>query len=184
MDLATPVTLTEWVEGFYKQAVEGEGWREGVVEAVCDAGEIVFVPRGWWHLVVNLEESLAITQNYVSLSNLPHVLSFLRDTPHLISGVPEAERPLLYARFREALRESYPQVLQEAEGKPRERAGAEREEGRQGWSAVVGRTHCREEGGGKDSTGKLGREGMGTQGLGSDRHGQVSFQFGFFSDVG
>ncbi|EWM26024.1 uncharacterized protein Naga_100629g1, partial [Nannochloropsis gaditana] len=143
------------------------------------------LPRqGWWHLVVNLEESLAITQNYVSLSNLPHVLSFLRDTPHLISGVPEAERPLLYARFREALRESYPQVLQEAEGKPRERAGAEREEGRQGWSAVVGRTHCREEGGGKDNTGKLGREGMGTQGLGSDRHGQVSFQFGFFSDVG
>jgi hypothetical protein len=46
LDLATPVTLTEWVEGFYKQAVEGEGWREGVVEAVCDAGEIVFVPRG------------------------------------------------------------------------------------------------------------------------------------------
>jgi len=46
LDLATPVTLTEWVEGFYSEAVGGQGWREGVVEAVCEEGEIMFVPRG------------------------------------------------------------------------------------------------------------------------------------------
>ena len=46
LDLATPVTLTEWVEGFYSEATGGQGWREGVVEAVCEEGEIMFVPRG------------------------------------------------------------------------------------------------------------------------------------------
>lgn len=46
LDLATPVTLTEWVEGFYSDATAGQGWREGVVEAVCEEGEIMFVPRG------------------------------------------------------------------------------------------------------------------------------------------
>ena len=40
------MTLTEWVEGFYSDATAGQGWRESVVEAVCEEGEIMFVPRG------------------------------------------------------------------------------------------------------------------------------------------
>ncbi|CAK7338922.1 unnamed protein product [Dovyalis caffra] len=28
--------------------------------------EVIFMPNGWWHLVINLEESIAITRNYVS----------------------------------------------------------------------------------------------------------------------
>ncbi len=39
------------------------------VEAVQRAGEIMFVPHGWWHAVLNLQHTLAVTQNYASTAN-------------------------------------------------------------------------------------------------------------------
>ena len=52
-DLATPLSLVEWFASFYEATADGEG--PAPLEGICGEGEILFVPRGWWHLAMNLE---------------------------------------------------------------------------------------------------------------------------------
>jgi ribosomal protein L16 Arg81 hydroxylase len=61
-------------------------WPVKPVECICREGEIIFVPRGWWHAVMNLEETIAITQNFVSSENIKHVLRFLATKRDQVSG--------------------------------------------------------------------------------------------------
>ncbi|KAJ6824495.1 F-box protein [Iris pallida] len=107
-EVACPVSITEWFMNFYGAC---ENWKKRPVECVCKAGEVVFVPNGWWHLVINLEDSIAITQNYVSRRNLLNVLDFLKkpNASELVSGT--SDRVNIHCKFRSAIETAFPGTI-------------------------------------------------------------------------
>ena len=81
------------------------------------------MPSGWYHLVLNLEDGIALTQNFVPEAHLVAVLTFLRDKREQVSGfrrggngddrengdrVVEGRE---YEIFVEKLRKTYPGLL-------------------------------------------------------------------------
>ena len=42
-----------------------------VLEGTCYAGDVLFVPSGWWHAALNLTETAAVTQNFCSPRTAP-----------------------------------------------------------------------------------------------------------------
>ena len=82
-----PVGVDAWARaGFYEDAARRDDFYE------CDAGpgDVVFVPRNWWHMVVNTGAdgaTVAVSHHFCSPAGLPAVLRRLRETPEQVSGV-------------------------------------------------------------------------------------------------
>lgn len=122
-EVTVPISTGEWLLSFWKAHLEcrrDPDVSKRPTEMIVNAGELVFVPHGYWHMVVNLDDCIALTQNYVSTCNLADCLRFLRDTPDQISGVRDRSSDAIqpdefYETFLERLAEELPPaVLDEA----------------------------------------------------------------------
>ncbi|PSC67356.1 F-box protein [Micractinium conductrix] len=100
----------EWFMSFYEHR-DTVGYTPK--ECILKEGELLFIPRNWWHVALNLEgDTVAVTQNFVSPANLTHVLAHLRSrSPALVSGCSKASRAGLYDRFVASLRQHRPELL-------------------------------------------------------------------------
>ncbi|EPQ29169.1 uncharacterized protein PFL1_03456 [Pseudozyma flocculosa PF-1] len=91
-EVTAPLSIAEWLIGFAQETRRTYGPSAAraedrvLLEGVCEAGEVLYVPSGWWHLVVNLEESVALTQNFVSPPELGVVLDFMKNKADQLSG--------------------------------------------------------------------------------------------------
>ena len=78
------------------------------------AGQMLFVPSGWWHCCLNLEPSIAITQNYAPRSSASKILRYLAagdKVGALVSGVEDRHRPHMAEQFERIVRTQCPEAL-------------------------------------------------------------------------
>lgn len=114
-EVTAPVSIYEWfLNGFYEE-LRALPAAEQPSEGICRAGEVVFVPSGWWHAVINVDDGrgtpvVALTQNFASSANLGRVCHFLKNRREQVSGCGAAGSHL-YEDFVDALRTQRPDVV-------------------------------------------------------------------------
>jgi len=68
-----------------------------------ESGDTMFVPSGWWHSVINLTDTIAITQNYCSWINFKTVFNEMND-----DAAYDKERAMIW---KQTLQEIFPQEV-------------------------------------------------------------------------
>ncbi|XP_042493382.1 F-box protein At1g78280-like isoform X2 [Macadamia integrifolia] len=68
VNIETPTSLQWWLDIYPLLAEEDKP-----IECTQLPGETIFVPSGWWHCVLNLETTIAVTQNFVNSKDFEFV---------------------------------------------------------------------------------------------------------------
>lgn len=92
-----PESVIEWFVDFYGSL---KNISPRPLECVTKPGELLFIPSGWWHSALNLEPSVAFTQNFVSPQNVSRVNRFLK----------VKKKRELYELFHKSLRQEFPEI--------------------------------------------------------------------------
>jgi len=107
-----PLSIVEWFANFYAElrSIVDKNPSWNLLEGTCGPGDAIFVPCGWWHCVLNLEDdTFAVTQNYASETHVHSVRRFLREKREQVSGTKL--KSTLAELFDEALSRERPDLL-------------------------------------------------------------------------
>lgn len=105
VEVTVPLSLVEWFMQFYSQT---SALRP--VEVVTKPGDLLFVPRGWWHTALNLDYCIAVTQNYAPASTVLGVIDWLERHPENSSGT-QLDGVALAGAVRSALEQQRPGLI-------------------------------------------------------------------------
>lgn len=90
-DVTMPISTGEWTLSFWAyhlKELENPDIAKRPLECITHPGELIFVPHGWWHMVINLDETtIALTHNYMASSNIVDCLDFLKNKSDQITGL-------------------------------------------------------------------------------------------------
>lgn len=78
------------------------------IECVQKPGDIVFIPSGWWHAVLNLDDTVSVTQNFCNKYSFRNCLTELREQADSDDGFIGRT----FEQLRELYSEDYPEYFE------------------------------------------------------------------------